>query len=183
MRDATDSVGPEPFLFMPCWYRGDLEEWSEDEPLGLWVGRVVATDLDQAVRLTTDLLVNLLLSSASKLRSQSVHAVVFRESNQDPDAHWGLADRDPSGQVAQASRSPTITVRHWIAADSVLVGVVLDPEEPPCTGGDHLWSHELPSGDRCALCHLRREMTASACAGDCYLRFSEIEYLRASADQ
>ena len=173
------------FLSAPCWCPSPdgLERWPDDDDDGLWVRRTVAVDLEDAARLTLDWLISLVQESASARRSRSVHAWVWDASNEDPT--WAWADQvDAVEAVAElAPVAPRITIRRWATADAILLGVVLDPPEPPCTLSGHVWDHSGGGGyrqARCATCGLRRERMRVTCDAECDLDFDEVEYVRGS---
>ncbi len=130
------------FVFYPC--KG--YEYCDADGLR----RGVAADLDDAVRLTREWLMDLVRQSASSRRSESAHARVWDEESDE-------SDEDAEVQVA----------------------VVLDPPEPPCTAAEHVWIGDLTGygRSRCAACGLGRERFNVSCTGDCALDFDEIEYV------
>jgi hypothetical protein len=87
-----------------------------------------------------------------------------------------VADHNAPAQITEIPGTPPITVSRWATKDAVLLGVVVDPSEPPCTTGEHGWVGSDRHSE-CLDCGLRRERMTIPCPGDCYLDFAELEYI------
>jgi len=109
-----------------------------------------------------------------------VHAWIWDASNEDPTWAWAGQVDAVEGVAEFVLGAQRIAVRRWASIDAILIGVVLDPPEPVCTGGEHIWGGSTGGGygrTQCRTCGLWRERVSVTCDGWCELDFDETEYV------